>query len=250
MVSLQNREQSQLKVFQLPALQDNYIYILHETMQGKTAVVDPTVARPVQAFLKQKNWRLDLILNTHHHLDHTGGNLQLKSQWQCPVAGFSQDAYRLPGVDWLLKEGEEGHLGNSVFRVLFLPGHTLGHIAYWFFEEKKLFVGDTLFAMGCGRLFEGTAEQMFNSLSQIKTLPKDTEMFSAHEYTEKNGSFALSQDPKNPDLQARMQQVRAKRAKAQPTVPFFLSEELKTNPFLRAKTKEEFHLLRKKRDLF
>ena len=250
MMPPQNKIQSQLKVFQLPVLQDNYIYILHENGQGKTAVIDPALAKPVQAFLKQKNWHLDLILNTHHHPDHTGGNLSLKNQWQCPVAGFSQDAYRLPGVDWLLKEGEKGHLGDLLFRVLFLPGHTLGHIAYWFFEEKKLFVGDTLFAMGCGRLFEGTAEQMFNSLSQIKTLPKDTEIFSAHEYTEKNGLFALSQDPHNSNLKIRMQQVRAKRAKAQSTQPFFLSEELKTNPFLRAKTVEDFRFLRKKRDLF
>ena len=239
-----------MQVFQLPALQDNYIYILHDSRKGKTAVIDPTLAKPVKAFLKQKKWSLDLILNTHHHYDHTGGNLELKTQWPCPVAGFSQDAHRLPGLDWPLKEEEEGHFGTYPFRVLFLPGHTLGHIAYWFFEEKKLFVGDTLFAMGCGRLFEGTAQQMFQSLSKIKALPQDTQIFSGHEYTKKNGYFALSQDPSNKHLKVRMKQVCAKRAKGQSTQPFLLSEELKTNPFLRAKTETEFRLLREKKDCF
>ena len=239
-----------LKVFLLPVLQDNYIYILHDISTKKTAVVDPALAEPVETFLKQNKWSLDLILNTHHHPDHTGGNLKLKQKWQCPIAGFSKDTYRLPGVDWSLKEGEKGSFGSSLFQVLFLPGHTLWHIAYWFFEEKKLFIGDTLFAMGCGRLFEGTAEQMFHSLSQIKALPQDTKIFSAHEYTEKNGAFALSQDPENADLKVRMREVRAKRAKGQATQPFLLSEELKTNPFLRAKTVEEFRLLREKRDQF
>ncbi len=247
---VETQVQSQLEVFQLPVLQDNYIYILRDSLKEKTAVVDPALSEPVKAFLKQKNWKLDLILNTHHHPDHTGGNLSLKQEWPCGVAGFSEDAHRIPGINWLLKEGEGGHFGSFKFKVLFLPGHTLGHIAYWFFEEKKLFIGDTLFAMGCGRLFEGTARQMFESLRQVKNLPEDTEIFSAHEYTEKNGHFALSQDSKNPDLKARMKKVRDKRAKNQPTVPFFLSEELKTNPFLRARNLEEFRLLRQKRDRF
>ena len=245
-----HKVQEELEVFQLPVLKDNYIYILRDPLKEKTAVIDPALSKPVKVFLKQKNWNLDLILNTHHHPDHTGANLSLKHKWSCEVAGFAEDAHRIPGIDWLLKEGEEGHFGSFRFKVLFLPGHTVGHIAYWFQKEKKLFIGDTLFAMGCGRLFEGTPEQMFKSLAQIKALPKDTEVFSAHEYTEKNGHFALSQDSTNPDLKARMQKVRDKRAKNQPTVPFFLSEELKTNPFLRAKTLEEFHLLRQKRDRF
>ncbi len=239
-----------LQVFQLPVLQDNYIYILRDTDTQKTAVLDPALARPVNLFLKEKNWNLDFILNTHHHFDHTGGNLQLKNQWRCQVSGFSEDADRIPGIDQPLQEGDDFFLGASPSRVLFLPGHTLGHIAYWFFKDKKIFIGDTLFAMGCGRLFEGSHQQMFESLSQVKTLPSDTQVFCTHEYTEKNGQFALSVDPHNQDLKTRMKQVLAKRQKKEPTVPFFLFEELKTNPFLRANTLEEFTHLRKKRDIF
>ncbi len=237
-----------LQVFQLPVLQDNYIYILRSAQ--KTAVVDPALADPVNIFLKKRKWNLDFIFNTHHHPDHTGGNLALKKQWNCSVWGFAKDAKRIPGIDRSLREGEESQFENHPFRVLFLPGHTLGHIAYWFFEEKKLFVGDTLFAMGCGRLFEGSFQQMFSSLSQIKSLPPDTKVFCAHEYTEKNGLFALNLDPKNPDLKIRMQKVTSLRKNRQATVPFFLSEELKTNPFLRARKVEEFAYLRKKRDVF
>jgi len=245
-----NSAQDRLQVFQLPVLQDNYIYILRDTKTHKTAVVDPALSGPVNIFLHKRNWKLDFILNTHHHNDHTGGNFQLKEKWQCRVVGFSEDAYRIPGIDWYLKEGDEFNFGKSVCRVLFLPGHTLGHIAYWFFEEKKLFIGDTLFAMGCGRLFEGSFQQMFSSLNQIKSFPPEARVFCAHEYTEKNGGFALSVDSQNQNLKDRMQAVRVMRKHNRPTVPFLLSEELKTNPFLRAKTLEEFTHLRKKRDLF
>ena len=242
--------QSRLQVFQLPALQDNYIYIIRDEDTRKTAVVDPALAEPVNLFLKEKNWKLDFIFSTHHHWDHTGGNLELKKKWQCQVMGFSSDAHRIPGIDQFLQEGAQFALGNSLCRILFLPGHTLGHIAYWFFEEKKLFIGDTLFAMGCGRLFEGSPGQMFASLNQIKFFPPETEIFCAHEYTEKNGRFALSVDPQNQNLKNRMQTVRVSRKNQQATVPFLLSEELKTNPFLRASTLEEFTHLRKKRDFF
>ena len=239
-----------LQVFQIPVLLDNYIYLLQDKNTGKTAVVDPALASPVENFLKEKNYSLDFILNTHHHPDHVGGNRQLKQKTQCEVVGFAEDAHRIPGISRFVKEGEELSLGPFLFRVLFLPGHTLGHIAYWFFKEKKLFVGDTLFAMGCGRLFEGTPKQMFKSLNQIKKLPEDTEVFCAHEYTEKNAHFALSVEPQNPALQKRMQKVKEERKQNKATVPFFLSEELQTNPFLRAKTLEEFTLLREKRDVF
>ena len=242
--------QSRLQVFQLPVLQDNYIYILHSENAGKTAVVDPALAEPVGLFLKEKNWTLDFIFNTHHHWDHTGGNLELKKVWNCRILGFAEDAHRIPGIDQHLQEEEEFTFDDLPCRVLFFPGHTLGHIAYWFFEEKKLFIGDTLFAMGCGRLFEGSPKQMFNSLNCIKSFPSDTEIFCAHEYTEKNGRFALSVDPQNQDLKNRMTEVQTSRRKNQSTVPFFLSEELKTNPFLRASTLEEFTHLRKKRDIF
>ena len=242
--------QGQLQVFQLPVLQDNYIYIIRDINTEKTAVVDPSLAEPVNSFLKEKNWILDFIFSTHHHWDHTGGNLQLKKTWNCQILGFAKDAHRIPGIDRHLQEEEDFTFGDLPCRVLFFPGHTLGHIAYWFFEEKKLFIGDTLFAMGCGRLFEGSPQQMFTSLNQIKSFPSDTEVFCAHEYTEKNGHFALSVDPQNQKLKDRMKKVQTSREQNQATVPFFLSEELKTNPFLRASTLEEFTNLRKKRDVF
>ena len=239
-----------LQVFQLPVLQDNYIYIIHNEDAQKTAVVDPALSEPVELFLKEKNWKLDFIFNTHHHWDHTGGNLELKEKWNCKVLGFKKDAHRIPGIDQQLQEGEEFTFGKSLCRILFLPGHTLGHIAYCFLEEKKLFIGDTLFAMGCGRLFEGSPQQMFSSLKQVKSLPSQTTVFCAHEYTEKNGLFALSVNPENQDLKNRMKEVQEKRKNKLPTVPFLLSEEIKTNPFLRASSVEEFTLLRKKRDVF
>ena len=239
-----------LRVFQLPVLQDNYIYIIHHENTKNTAVVDPALSEPVNLFLKEKNWKLDFIFNTHHHWDHTGGNRELKEKWSCKIFGFKEDAYRIPGIDQPLQEGEEFHFGKSLCRILFLPGHTLGHIAYCFLEEKKLFIGDTLFAMGCGRLFEGSPRQMFSSLKKVKSLPGEMEVFCAHEYTEKNGRFALSVDSENQNLKNRMKEVAEKRKKKLPTVPFLLSEELKTNPFLRASSLEEFTLLRKKRDVF
>ena len=244
------KNKDQLQVFQLPVLQDNYIYIVHDKNIQKTAVVDPALSEPVNLFLKEKNWKLDFIFSTHHHWDHTGGNLELKKKWNCRILGFEEDAHRIPGIDQHLKNGEEFTFGTFPCRILFFPGHTLGHIAYWFFEEKKLFIGDTLFAMGCGRLFEGSPQQMFTSLNKIKSFPPETEIFCAHEYTEKNGCFALSMDPQNQNLKNRMKSVQASRKKNQATVPFFLSEELETNPFLRASTLEEFTHLRKKRDIF
>ena len=242
--------QNSLQIFQLPVLQDNYIYIIHDESVHKTAVVDPALSEPVDLFLIEKDWKLDFIFNTHHHWDHTGGNLELKKKWGCKIFGFKEDAYRIPGIDQYLQEGEEFTFGKFLCRVLFLPGHTLGHIAYWFLEENKLFIGDTLFAMGCGRLFEGSPQQMFSSLEQVKSLPPETEVFCAHEYTEKNGRFALSIDSKNQDLENRMKEVKEKRKQKLSTIPFLLSEELKTNPFLRASSLEEFTFLRKKRDTF
>ena len=242
--------QNTLEVFQLPVLQDNYIYILRDENTQKTAVVDPALSEPVNLFLEEKNWELDFIFNTHHHWDHTDGNIKLKKKWNCPIFGFIKDAHRIPGIDIHLQEGEEFTFGKFPCHILFLPGHTLGHIAYWFFKEKKLFIGDTLFAMGCGRLFEGSPQQMWASLNQIKPLPPETEIFCAHEYTEKNGHFALNVDPQNQSLKNRMKKVITNRKKNKPTVPFFLSEELNTNPFLRANTLEEFTQLRNKRDLF
>ena len=245
-----NVQLKNLEIFQLAVLEDNYIYILHDPSTQTVAVVDPSIAPPVQQFLHKKNWKLDYILNTHHHWDHTGGNKVLKREWGCKVVGFLQDAHRIPEIDIPLNEGDTFSFGSTSCKVLFLPGHTIGHIAFWFSKEKKLFCGDTLFAMGCGRLFEGSYQQMFDSLSIIKKLPKDTEIYCAHEYTEQNGQFALTVDPKNQDLKQRMKQVVDQRKSKKPTIPFLLSEDLKTNPFLRAKELSAFKSLRIKKDSF
>ena len=223
-----------MKVFLIPALADNYMYILRSS-DGKTAVVDPSEAAPVERFLKEKNWSLDFILNTHHHWDHTGGNVQLKKTFGSSVVGFGEDARRIPGIDTLLKENEVWNFGQSFCRILFIPGHTLGHIAFWFFEEKILFCGDTLFSMGCGRIFEGDFAQMFGSLRVLSELPEAALIYCGHEYTEKNGEFALKVEGGNADLQKRMKIVLEKRKKQLPTMPFLLADELKTNPFLRCK---------------
>ncbi len=238
------------KVFQIPVLTDNYIYILRDEEAKLTAVIDPTLAEPVNHFLEEKNWHLNFIFNTHHHIDHIGGNHGLKNKWNPEVIGFLKDTHRIPGVTKTVKEGEKLKLGKHLFEVLFLPGHTLGHIAYFFPKQKWLFCGDVLFAMGCGRLFEGSPKQMFHSLSMVKKLPPDTLIYCAHEYTEANGRFALSVDPNNAFLKARMNKVCKMRRKNQPTVPFLLSEDLKTNPFLIASSVQTFTKVRKQKDVF
>lgn len=237
-------------IHQIPLWEDNYIYLLHEKQEDKTAVIDPGEAKAVNQTLKTKNLKLDFILNTHHHFDHTGGNLKLKKKWNCKIYGFEGDARRLPGIDIALKEGEVVSVGAMSFEVIFVPGHTVGHIAFWNKDNKILFCGDTVFAMGCGRLFEGSPEQMFSSLNKIKSLPVDTQIYCAHEYTLKNARFALKLEPSNPNLKKRFQKVTVLRKQNQATVPFSLKEEFLTNPFLRAKSVSEFARIRRLRDQF
>ena len=238
------------EIHQIPLWEDNYIYIFIDKATSKTAVVDPGSAEPVNQFLQEKRLRLDLILSTHHHYDHIGGNLELKEKWACPVYGFAEDRHRIPGIDIGLYEGDLCSVGNTQFEVLFLPGHTLGHIAFLNPQNHILFCGDTLFAMGCGRLFEGSREQMFSSLQKIKKLPPKTQIYCAHEYSLKNARFALSLEPENQDLQKRFQKISALRKKNKPTVPFELEEELLTNPFLRSSSLAEFSHRRELRDSF
>jgi hydroxyacylglutathione hydrolase len=222
-----------LQIVSVPVLSDNYIYIIHDPVSLETAAVDPALAQPVLTLLKEKNWRLTYIFNTHHHSDHIGGNLELKEQTGCKIIASDYDRKRIPGIDKTVTEGATVGLGEHEARILFTPGHTLGHIVYYFEQDKLLFCGDTLFAMGCGRLFEGTPEQMWHSLQKLKALPPETRIYCTHEYTQNNGRFALTIEPDNQALQARMLEVDKLRQLNRPTLPSSIGAELATNPFLR-----------------
>ena len=225
---------SELVIRQIPARRDNYIYLLRDEASGATAAVDPSDAEPVRQALAAEGWRLTHILNTHHHNDHTGGNLELKAETGCIIVGPRADHDRIAGIDVDVGDGDTYALGTAVAKVFDVPGHTRGHIAFWFEGSRALFCGDTLFIMGCGRTFEGTAAQMWNSLSKLKALPPETRVFCAHEYTQANAKFALTVEPNNRDLVARAARIDAMRAENKSTVPGTLAEEFLTNPFLRA----------------
>lgn len=227
-----------MDIVQIPVLRDNYVYLLHDPDTATTAVVDPAVAEPVLTELQRRSWRLTHVLNTHHHSDHVGGNLALKQATGCQVIGHSDGKESIPGLDLAVGEGDRVSIGRHTAQVLAVPGHTRGHIAYWFRDSQALFCGDTLFAMGCGRLLGGTAEQLWATLDRLRQLPDDTRIYCAHEYTQNNGRFALSMEPGNAALVRRMRQVDAARAVGQATVPSRLDEERLTNPFLRPESPE------------
>jgi hydroxyacylglutathione hydrolase len=225
---------SEFLIRQLLVLKDNYVYLLHEPTSGATAVVDPSVAEPVLAALDDTGWRLTHILNTHHHWDHTGGNAALKAATGALVVGPRADRERIPDIDIALGDGDRYAIGSEEATIFDVPGHTRGHIAFWFPTSRALFCGDTLFTLGCGRMFEGTPPQMWHSLTKLRALPPQTRVFCGHEYTQANARFALTVEPENHALVARAKAVDALRAQGQPTVPATLGEEAATNPFLRA----------------
>ena len=222
-----------LTIVQIPVLADNYIYLIHDPVSRETAVIDPALAQPVLDVLEEKGWRLTYILNTHHHWDHVGGNLKLKQKTGCKIIAAQSDRERIPGIDMGVSEDDVISLGESRARVISTPGHTICHIVYHFAEDDALFCGDTLFVMGCGRLFEGTPEQMWTSLQKLKALPPSTRVYCTHEYTQANGRFALTVEPDNRQLQQRMAVINKMRAKHLPTVPSTVEQELATNPFFR-----------------
>ncbi|MGE4279727.1 MAG: hydroxyacylglutathione hydrolase [Magnetospirillum sp.] len=225
---------AQIVVHQIPVLSDNYVYLAHEPESGATAVIDPALAEPVLAALAEKGWRLTHILNTHHHGDHTGGNLELKAATGAQVVGARKDSQRIPGIDGEVGDGDTFLLGHAAAMVFETPGHTSGHIAFWFPDSHALFCGDTLFSLGCGRMFEGTAPQMWASLARLRDLPGETLVYCAHEYTAANGRFARLVERDNPAMLARIEAVAALRAQGRPTVPTTLTQEKAANPFLRA----------------
>lgn len=223
-----------MDIIQIPVLTDNYIYLIHDPASAETAAVDPALAEPVLAELARRGWTLTYILNTHHHNDHVGGNIELKRATACQIIASAADRHRIPGIDRAVDGGDEIRVGRYKAQVISTPGHTGGHVVYHFAEDHALFCGDTLFVMGCGRLFDGTIGQLWESLQMLQTLPDATRIFCAHEYTQNNGRFALAVDPDNLALQAKMAVVADLRAKQCPTVPSTMLEERATNPFLRA----------------
>ena len=228
-----------LEIVRIPVLSDTYVWLVHEPVSGETMAVDPAVAEPVLAEAQQRGWQITQIWNTHWHPDHTGGNAAIREATGCTITGPAAEAERIPTLDRLVSEGDTIALGSVTARVLDVPAHTAGHIAYHFAEDRAAFVGDTLFAMGCGRLFEGTAEQMFVNMRKLEVLGDETRIYCAHEYTMSNGRFALTVEPENAALVSRMAEVTAMRERGEPTVPTTIALERATNPFMRASSVAE-----------
>ena len=228
-----------LEIVRIPVLSDNYVWLVHEPVSGETMAVDPAVAEPVLAEAQQRGWQITQIWNTHWHPDHTGGNATIREATGCTITGPAAEAERIPTLDRLVSEGDSIALGSVTARVLDVPAHTAGHIAYHFADDRAAFVGDTLFAMGCGRLFEGTAEQMFANMRKLEVLGDETRIYCAHEYTMSNGRFALTVEPENAALVSRMAEVTAMRERGEPTVPTTIALERATNPFMRASSVAE-----------
>ena len=237
-----------LDIVPVPAFNDNYLWLVHDAASGETAVVDPGDAAPVLAEADRRGWGITQVWNTHWHPDHTGGNLAIKQATGARISGPAGE--RIPARDVILSEGSEVRLGDHVGRVIEVPGHTLDHLAIIFDRERLAFVGDTMFAMGCGRLFEGTPAQMYNSLQRLASLPDETKLYCAHEYTLSNGRFAVHAEPQNAATAARLADVDRLRAAGKITVPTTVAQERETNPFVRATDEHAFARLRKDKDSF
>ena len=217
----------------IPCLNDNYSYLISDNQTNTVSIIDPSEFGPCDERIRNKYKKLDFILNTHHHFDHVGANTELKKKYNSKILGFEKDKKRIPSIDVLLKDGQEFEIGNLNFKTIFIPGHTLGHIAFYLEKEKVIFTGDTLFSLGCGRIFEGTYQQMFSSLNKIKNLPGETKIYCGHEYTKSNLGFCLKFNPNNNYLKEREKVIEAKIKNGKPTIPSTIKDEIQTNIFLR-----------------
>ncbi len=239
-----------MRVEIIPCLQDNYSYLIIDETNNTACVVDPSEALPIIDFISNKNINLKYILNTHHHFDHIGGNKDLKKKYNLSVVGFKGDKYRIPEIDILVEDNEIWKADNFEAKIFHIPGHTKGHISFFFHKDKFVFTGDTLFSLGCGRIFEGTYQEMFNSLNKIKNLPKDTKIYCGHEYTLQNSKFCIKHDSNNLNLKKKISKINNKIKNNLPTVPSTMEEELECNIFLRANNLESFSKLRDLKDNF
>jgi hydroxyacylglutathione hydrolase len=239
-----------LEIIGVPVLSDNYVWLMHDPVVNETVVIDPAVAEPVLDAARARGWRITQIWNTHWHPDHIGGNAAIKAATGCTVTGPAAEAAKIDTLDVAVGEGDIAMLGGLKAEVWEVPAHTAGHIAYYLPSASVIFVGDTMFAMGCGRLFEGTPAQMFANMQRFATLPDETAVYCAHEYTLSNGLYAVVAEPDNPAVIERLAQVKAARALGEPTVPTTIGAERATNPFMLAGSVEELARRRAEKDAF
>jgi hydroxyacylglutathione hydrolase len=239
-----------MKIQIIPCLQDNYSYLLIDETNNTACVIDPSEADPIIKHLENNNIKLKFILNTHHHYDHVGGNKKLKEKYGASVVGYKGDKERIPEIDILLNDQETWMYKNFEAKIIYIPGHTLGHICFYFYKDESVFTGDTLFSLGCGRIFEGTYSQMFDSLMKLKELPQNTKVYCGHEYTKKNSDFSLTHDANNKNLITKIHAIDKKLKSGLPTIPSTIKDELECNIFLRSNNVKTFSKLRDLKDNF
>ena len=239
-----------MKIKIIPCLQDNYSYLIIDEENNIACVVDPSEANPIIEYLENNQIQLKFILNTHHHYDHVGGNQKLKEKYGASVVGYEGDKERIPGIDILLNDKETWIYKNFEAKIIHIPGHTLGHICFYFYKDESVFTGDTLFSLGCGKIFEGTYTQMFNSLMKLKELPKSTKVFCGHEYTLQNSKFCMVHDENNENLKTKVNDIKIKLKAGLSTIPSTIKDELACNIFLRSSNLETFSKLRDLKDNF
>jgi hydroxyacylglutathione hydrolase len=239
-----------MKIQIIPCLQDNYSYLIIDEESNIACVVDPSEADPVIEYLEDTQIKLKFILNTHHHYDHVGGNQKLKEKYGASVVGYEGDKERIPGIDILVNDQETWIYKNFEAKIIHVPGHTLGHICFYFHKDESVFTGDTLFSLGCGKIFEGTYAQMFNSLMKLKELPKNTKVYCGHEYTLQNSKFCNVHDENNKNLKTKINDIKLKLKAGLSTIPSTIKDELECNIFLRSNNVETFSKLRDLKDNF